>query len=266
MRRCAVRSPPSPWCSPAGAPPPRPPTPRRPGAAGRRRQGGHHAAHGVLPRRLDARRPDGAGPAHAALLARARARARRAQGRARAGRPLHGPRRARPARRRAAWRSAASRERNILISASHTHSGPGGYANFQTLNTAAPSLETATDPFSFFGLLDPQPADPQLYRFLVEQISTAIRARATTTCGPAAAGLGLVADPRADREPQHRGAPRRPRDRARARRRAASRTTRAATSTRSTPTSTSCAWTSSCACPRRRQRGGRRAGPRYTGR
>ncbi len=39
-------------------------------------------------------------------------------------------------------------ERNILISASHTHSGPGGYANFPTLNTAAPSLQTATDPLS----------------------------------------------------------------------------------------------------------------------
>ena len=80
-------------------------------------------------------------------------------------------------------------ERNILISASHTHSGPGGYANFETLNTAAPSLETATDPFSFFRLLDPQPADPQLYRFLVEQISTAIR-RADDDLGPAAAGWG----------------------------------------------------------------------------
>ena len=30
-------------------------------------------------------------------------------------------------------------ESSILISASHTHSGPGGYANFPTLNTAAPS-------------------------------------------------------------------------------------------------------------------------------
>ena len=49
-------------------------------------------------------------------------------------------------------------EQNILISASHTHSGPGGYANFPTLNTAAPSLQTATDPFSFFRLLDPEPS------------------------------------------------------------------------------------------------------------
>ena len=48
-------------------------------------------------------------------------------------------------------------EQNILISASHTHSGPGGYANFPTLNTAAPSLQTATDPFSFVRLLDPTP-------------------------------------------------------------------------------------------------------------
>jgi neutral ceramidase len=80
-------------------------------------------------------------------------------------------------------------EQNILISASHTHSGPGGYGNFPTLNTAAPSLETATDPFSFVGLIQPQPADPQLYRFLTEQISAAIR-RADRDLGPAVAGWG----------------------------------------------------------------------------
>lgn len=80
-------------------------------------------------------------------------------------------------------------EQNILISASHTHSGPGGYANFPSLNTAAPSTETATDPFSFFGLINPQQADPQLYRFLTEQITAAIR-RADRDLGPAAAGWG----------------------------------------------------------------------------
>src|SRR5688500_9858577 len=32
-------------------------------------------------------------------------------------------------------------ERNLLVSASHTHSGPGGYANYPSLNTAAPSRE-----------------------------------------------------------------------------------------------------------------------------
>ncbi len=31
-------------------------------------------------------------------------------------------------------------ESNLLVSASHTHSGPGGYANFKTFNTAAPGL------------------------------------------------------------------------------------------------------------------------------
>lgn len=66
-------------------------------------------------------------------------------------------------------------EQNILISASHTHSGPGGFANFPTLNTTAPSLETAGDPNSFAALLNPAPADPQLYTFLVEQIEAAIR-------------------------------------------------------------------------------------------
>lgn len=80
-------------------------------------------------------------------------------------------------------------EQNILISASHTHSGPGGYANFPTLNTAAPSLETAADPSSFAGLLAPGPADPQLYTFLLGQIETAIR-RADDDLGPAVAGWG----------------------------------------------------------------------------
>jgi neutral ceramidase len=82
-------------------------------------------------------------------------------------------------------------ERSVLISASHTHSGPGGYGNFPTLNTAAPSLETATDPFSFARLLSPQPADPPLYRFLTEQIATAIR-RADRDRGPAVAGWGAT--------------------------------------------------------------------------
>ena len=82
-------------------------------------------------------------------------------------------------------------EANVLISASHTHSGPGGYANFKTFNTAAPSLQTATDPISFYRLLDPKPADPQLYSFLVKQIARAIR-RADDDLGPAEAGWGAA--------------------------------------------------------------------------
>jgi len=80
-------------------------------------------------------------------------------------------------------------ERNILISASHTHSGPGGYANFPTLNTAAPSLQTATDPTSFTRFLSPDKADPLLYAFLTRQISTAIR-RADDDRAMATAGWG----------------------------------------------------------------------------
>jgi neutral ceramidase len=80
-------------------------------------------------------------------------------------------------------------EQTILMSASHTHSGPGGYANFKTFNTAAPSAGTATDPLSFYRLLDPKPADPQLYSFLVRRIAEAIR-RADADLGRAAAGWG----------------------------------------------------------------------------
>ncbi|HEX8051779.1 MAG TPA: neutral/alkaline non-lysosomal ceramidase N-terminal domain-containing protein [Thermoleophilaceae bacterium] len=80
-------------------------------------------------------------------------------------------------------------EQNIVISASHTHSGPGGYANYPTLNTAAPSLETAGNPTSFSAFFDPKPADPELYRFLYDQISKAIE-RADDDLAPAAAGWG----------------------------------------------------------------------------
>jgi neutral ceramidase len=80
-------------------------------------------------------------------------------------------------------------EQNLLISASHTHSGPGGYANFPTFNTAAPSLQTATDPLSFYRLLDPKPTDRQLYTFLARQIAKAVR-RANRNLGPAVAAWG----------------------------------------------------------------------------
>jgi len=80
-------------------------------------------------------------------------------------------------------------ESNLLVSASHTHSGPGGYANFRTFNTAAPGLATATDPLSFYRLLDAPPADPQLYTFLVHQVTAAVRS-ADADRGPARAGWG----------------------------------------------------------------------------
>ena len=76
-----------------------------------------------------------------------------------------------------------------MINASHTHSGPGGYGNSPALNFAAPSLETAVDPLTFFALADQPPADRQLYTFLVNQIATAIR-RADDNLGPAALGWG----------------------------------------------------------------------------
>jgi hypothetical protein len=80
-------------------------------------------------------------------------------------------------------------ESNLLMSASHTHSGPGGFANFKTFNTAAPSTGTATDPISFYRLLDAPPADPQLYTFLVRQVTAAVR-RADANRSPARAGWG----------------------------------------------------------------------------
>ncbi|HEX8105553.1 MAG TPA: neutral/alkaline non-lysosomal ceramidase N-terminal domain-containing protein, partial [Solirubrobacteraceae bacterium] len=82
-------------------------------------------------------------------------------------------------------------ERDVLISVTHTHSGPGGYANFPTYNTAAPSTQTATTPTSFTDFFDPQPADRQLYTFLARQITLSIQ-RATADLGRAVAGWGDV--------------------------------------------------------------------------
>src|SRR4051812_9294912 len=77
----------------------------------------------------------------------------------------------------------------VLLQASHTHSGPGGFFPNPTYNTAAPSLQTATDPLSFVRLLDPAPADAQLYTFLVNRIADSIR-RADADRAPAAGGRG----------------------------------------------------------------------------
>ena len=66
-------------------------------------------------------------------------------------------------------------EHNVLVSVSHTHSGPSKFANFFTFNTLAPSMSTITDPTSFTDFLQPQPPDPQLYTFLTGQLAKAIR-------------------------------------------------------------------------------------------
>src|SRR3954466_14889403 len=72
-------------------------------------------------------------------------------------------------------------ERNIIISASHTHSGPAGYSNFGSDNFVAPTMG---DPANFKLV-----GDPRLYGFLVERIALAI-VRADDGLGPARAGWG----------------------------------------------------------------------------
>src|SRR3954453_22691896 len=37
----------------------------------------------------------------------------------------------------------------VVLAASHTHSGPGGFFNNPTYNSAAPSIQTATDPITY---------------------------------------------------------------------------------------------------------------------
>src|SRR3954454_896302 len=77
----------------------------------------------------------------------------------------------------------------VVLAASHTHSAPGGFFNDKTYNTAAPSTATVTDPISYYELLDPKPADTQLYTFLVHQIAAAVR-RADGDRALATAGWG----------------------------------------------------------------------------
>ena len=74
-------------------------------------------------------------------------------------------------------------EESVIISASHTHSAPAGYANFPAFNTVAPTSTTPTE----FELSSP--ADPELYTFLVKRITVAIR-RADADRAPAVAGWG----------------------------------------------------------------------------
>ncbi len=72
-------------------------------------------------------------------------------------------------------------ERDLVVSASHTHSGPAGFANFGADNFVAPTMGTPTD----FNVA----TDAQLYGFLVDRIALAIE-RADDDRGPARAGWG----------------------------------------------------------------------------
>ena len=60
-------------------------------------------------------------------------------------------------------------EGNILVSASHTHAGPTGYFNFSTYNTVFMTADTPTDQ-NVAG-----ERDPQLYAFMVRQLTEAVR-------------------------------------------------------------------------------------------
>src|SRR4051794_13113944 len=57
-------------------------------------------------------------------------------------------------------------ERNVIISASHTHSGPAGYATFESDNFVAP---TAGNPANFKLV-----GDTRLYGFLIDRVALAI--------------------------------------------------------------------------------------------
>jgi neutral ceramidase len=74
-------------------------------------------------------------------------------------------------------------DRNVIVSASHTHSAATGYFNYPAFNTVAPT-DTTPGQFSVG-----EPADEKLYSFLSRQIAASIR-RADRDVGPARAGWG----------------------------------------------------------------------------
>lgn len=74
-------------------------------------------------------------------------------------------------------------QRNIIVSASHTHSAPAGYSTFGSDNFVAPTQGTPTQ-FKVSG-------DPRLYGFIVKRITLAI-ARADRHIGPARVGWGAA--------------------------------------------------------------------------
>ena len=61
-------------------------------------------------------------------------------------------------------------EQTVLVSATHTHSGPSGYWNFPGYNTVFPTLATPTT-YNLSGT-----RDDQLYSFEVRQLAAALRA------------------------------------------------------------------------------------------
>jgi neutral ceramidase len=73
-------------------------------------------------------------------------------------------------------------ERNVIISASHTHASPTQWFNFGAYNTV---FMTSEQPSEFN-----TEADPQLYSFMVRRLALAIR-RADDDLAPAAAGWGV---------------------------------------------------------------------------
>jgi neutral ceramidase len=72
---------------------------------------------------------------------------------------------------------------DVIVSASHTHSGPSGFFNYSAFNTVAPSKDNPS------GFEVGTAADPQLYSFLSRQLAAAIR-RADADLAPAALAWG----------------------------------------------------------------------------
>ena len=101
-------------------------------------------------------------------------------------------------------------QKNVIVSASHTHSGPSQFANFATLNTLAPSAEHDHRPDHVHRVLAAAPgraADLHLPR----QADLEGAAPGQSRPRPGGGRLGHDTARRRHRQPQRRGPPRRPR-------------------------------------------------------
>jgi hypothetical protein len=78
-------------------------------------------------------------------------------------------------------RDLGLRERDVVVSATHTHAGPTGFANFLFKDAAVPTPRLPQS-----GVSDP---DPALYAFMVRRLALALR-RAHAGLAPAVAGWG----------------------------------------------------------------------------
>ena len=184
-------------------------------AAGRRGQGRRDAAHRLLPRRLDAGRPGGAGPAHPSALARAGAAQRRPQGGPGLAGPVHGAQRHGPPHRRGPRLARLLRAQHPDLRLAHPL-GPRRLRQLPDLQHGGSRAQHRPGPLHHRRPARPAPGRPPALH-LPGPADLQGDHPGRPRPGPRRGGLGRRRAARADPQPQRRGAPVQPRDRARVR-------------------------------------------------